>query len=472
MCTLRGQLWALYVLLWAFASSTTAVTLRQVDTAAHPSAEPLLSHGRRIPKPYRNGGRRLHQSQAQQEAAEYCTTGNFTALYGAIERDLQPWRKTGITADLMDWVLRGVSKAPLRDKGVGIVFKGGKPFIITNTAAFETVAHHKRLIIAHLALFAALSATFGPTIPDVEFLVATADEPSSLLHRYGNGSNPLRLPPVLRFCKSNSYADILVPDVHFFMRNFTSRLLSVASNFSNTWPWSAKKQDLFGRFSPYKRAANMHAPELYRRGKGGKDICTVADPNLWFCDVRKHFIWEWARAAKRSGLPVDVAQQPKRDMLHHASHKWLLHLDGQSCSSRLEQLLVLGSCVLKEESGYYAFFHHLIQPYQHYVPFWKERPEEAETAMQWLASHDDQAQRMAAAAQQVATTFLHKRALMCYWLKLLQELASLQRFTPGPEGPEGVQRRYDFWTSVEEYMEGEGGRELARHKLENMEFWD
>ncbi len=38
-------------------------------------------------------------------------------------------------------------------------------------------------------------------------------------------------------------------------------------------------------------------------------------------------------------------------MLYHSSHKWLLHLDGQSCSSRLEQLLALGSLVVKEESG-------------------------------------------------------------------------------------------------------------------------
>ena len=28
--------------------------------------------------------------------------------------------------------------------------------------------------------------------------------------------------------------------------------------------------------------------------------------------MRKHFIWEWARGANRSGLPVDVAQQVRR----------------------------------------------------------------------------------------------------------------------------------------------------------------
>ncbi len=37
---------------------------------------------------------------------------------------------------------------------------------------------------------------------------------------------------------------------------------------------------------------------------------------------------------------------------------------------RLEQLLALGSLTIKEESGYVAFFHHLLEPYKHYVPFY------------------------------------------------------------------------------------------------------
>lgn len=43
---------------------------------------------------------------------------------------------------------------------------------------------------------------------------------------------------------------------------------------------------------------------------------------------------------------------------------------------RLEQLLALGSLVFKEESGYHAFFHHLISPHQHYLPVWKETPKD------------------------------------------------------------------------------------------------
>lgn len=39
---------------------------------------------------------------------------------------------------------------------------------------------------------------------------------------------------------------------------------------------------------------------------------------------------------------------------------------------RLDQLLTLKSLVFKEESGYYAFYHKLLEPYKHYIPFWKK----------------------------------------------------------------------------------------------------
>ena len=35
---------------------------------------------------------------------------------------------------------------------------------------------------------------------------------------------------------------------------------------------------------------------------------------------------------------------------------------------RLDQLLPYSSLVIKEESGYRGFYHHLMKPYEHYVP--------------------------------------------------------------------------------------------------------
>jgi hypothetical protein len=47
--------------------------------------------------------------------------------------------------------------------------------------------------------------------------------------------------------------------------------------------------------------------------------------------------------------------------LSFCRYKYLVHVDGQGLSSRLDQLLPLGSLVLKEESGYTTYYHHLLK---------------------------------------------------------------------------------------------------------------
>lgn len=81
--------------------------------------------------------------------------------------------------------------------------------------------------------------------------MATNDEPRVLLPHYSNSSAAKphnTLPPILRFCKSASFADILVPDIHFAMRNFTAQFLGNATDgYDKAWPWQKKKEVLFGR---------------------------------------------------------------------------------------------------------------------------------------------------------------------------------------------------------------------------------
>ena len=70
--------------------------------------------------------------------------------------------------------------------------------------------HHVALITAHLHFFEALGRAFP--IPDVEFIIATFDVPTIRLDRVPPGQPPV---PLLRFCKSDAHADILVPYIHF-----------------------------------------------------------------------------------------------------------------------------------------------------------------------------------------------------------------------------------------------------------------
>ncbi|GFR44985.1 hypothetical protein Agub_g6293, partial [Astrephomene gubernaculifera] len=104
--------------------------------------------------------------------------------------------------------------------------------------------------------------------------------------------------------------------------------------------------------------------------------------------------------------------------------------------------------------------------YEHYLPVWRSGqaggPEQVVEAHRWALEHDEEAERMAAAGQQVALRYLGKRARSCYWLRLFQAYAALQRFTPDVRQRPGA-------VTVEEYLETVGrtferGKHL--HKIE------
>jgi len=70
-------------------------------------------------------------------------------------------------------------------------------------------------------------------------------------------------------------------------------------------------------------------------------------------------------AAGQLSLPVvadEIEQQRPFPMSRHAEHKYLLHLDGHSCSSRLQSLLATGSPILKQRSYFWGAFVGLYLP--------------------------------------------------------------------------------------------------------------
>ncbi|MEW5314057.1 MAG: hypothetical protein WDW38_005581 [Sanguina aurantia] len=284
-------------------------------------------------------------------------------------------------------------------------------------------------------------------------------------------------PPLLmlRFCKSAHHADVLVPDIHFQTRAFTHHLLHQREGFNRAWPWESKHQALFGRFSPYSRTIQRGATTTYKTGVNGTSICRHEMSERHTCDVRRHFMRTYGTDTQKGedvisvnhSLPIDVSQQPKYDMMHHASFRHLLHLDGQTCSSRLEQLFALNSLVFKEESGYYAFYHRLIRPYQHYLPFWTHGPEEIAAALTDAIADDARSLQIATRAQDFVATHLHAHALSCYWFTVLSRIAPLLRYAPSAREPSSR----PFKIAVSVYLAQEDVRVRVGQLLKKVELY-
>ncbi len=59
---------------------------------------------------------------------------------------------------------------------------------------------------------------------------------------------------------------------------------------------------------------------------------------------------DWAKQANDSR--IDVVYGRYNGLANWAEYRYVAHVDGISCSCRLEKLLATGPLLLKEESGY------------------------------------------------------------------------------------------------------------------------
>ncbi|EOD04013.1 hypothetical protein EMIHUDRAFT_250719 [Emiliania huxleyi CCMP1516] len=106
------------------------------------------------------------------------------------------------------------------------------------------------------------------------------------------------------------------------------------------------------------------------------------------------------------------------DMRRHAAYRFLLQLDGHSCSYRLQSLLATGSLVLKQDSYYHEYYYSALQPGVHYIPFWNSSP------LDILPAH--------AAGVPQLETMRKAHARHCYWRALLRAYAKRLRYVPQP----------------------------------------
>lgn len=112
----------------------------------------------------------------------------------------------------------------------------------------------------------------------------------------------------------------------------------------------------------------------------------------------------------------------------HGAHKYLLHLDGTSHSSRLVKLLTVGSVVLKQDSPYEEWFYRNLKPYEHFVPISRDRCSYANLSdsLAWLRENDDAARRIANAGQRLQRILFSTEAATCYWQRILAVYGSFQ----------------------------------------------
>jgi hypothetical protein len=103
----------------------------------------------------------------------------------------------------------------------------------------------------------------------------------------------------------------------------------------------------------------------------------------------------------------------------------VLDLDGDGCSGRLGKLLTSGSVVLKPWAAGYPFFYNALTPWVHYVPVAPNLSDLLER-VEWLQSHDEQAEAIGRQAARWARTALTAASIDDYTGALLRAVAQRQ----------------------------------------------
>lgn len=170
-------------------------------------------------------------------------------------------------------------------------------------------------------------------------------------------------------------------------------------------PWDKRRPDVFFR-GP--RPAKAFDPFLSR---------SAEDSEQW--DVRP------------VGGAADLGVPPAEPVAAAArcAHRYLLHFDGGEETYHLKERLACGGLVLYVEPRSVEFFSSKLVPWRHYIPL-DLHVEDAVTELEMLRKNDAFARQIAERGREFVERHLTPGQVERYWLHLLREYASLQRFMP------------------------------------------
>ena len=406
--------------------------------AAKPSVSPAGAAQALSPPPAALEARSLVQfttasSPSASSVNDTCYGADYSPFLRNIHEDLMPWAQTGISAAMVD----AATEYTLQRRGfAGLAFliRAQKLYIIgAREVDFERVDGGKgpprnawtRWLMTYVQVLQRLVERAPPgSIPDVEFVLQQGDKGPgewNLAAADNETHTPwreLRHLPMMRYCKSAETPEILIPYHHFWEQKVTARVLN------NTYPpWEKRLDAVFGSHHEYGRVQSSLTTT--KRDANGLQLpeWSRGSPRAYLKNTSV-----WANGTNVTELRINVEHLP---MPEWSKYKYIAHVDGVACSSKLEQVLGLGSLVFVEQSGYRSFYHRLMQPFKHYIPFWTHRPQELLDALAWARANDDAARAIAAEGRAFALHFLNVHALSCYFKLLFREYARLQTFVPG-----------------------------------------
>lgn len=325
--------------------------------------------------------------------------GEDTGFYRDVAAaQLAPWRGTGIRREDLD-AARALPRPLVKYQiSGGRLYRDEKCYFPARCEGIE----HFLLEIA-------------PELPDVEFLVNVQDHPVTRIDR------PL---PVFSFSKIPAeHADILYPAWAFWEGGPALKVIP-------SWRWDLTRRDLLQAGDALSWEEKK--PAVFFRGSRTNEtrdpyvLHAQRHPDLW--DVR----YTLNQSQQQTDYVTRVMKLTPAEPVaprDHCSWRYLLNFDGVAASFRLKNLLACGGLVFYVEPKWEEFFYPKLIPGEHYVPLSLDVAEAART-VEALRTDDARARRIARNGRDFIEKHLTLAHVRRYWLDLLADYSSLQKFEP------------------------------------------
>jgi hypothetical protein len=244
-------------------------------------------------------------------------------------------------------------------------------------------------------------------LPNVSFLLTLHDS----FDRVCQGRDV----PVFTFAKQKSSCSVLLPDFEAFVSH-DGHLVEYES-YCERYPWKAKKEIMFWRGSS---TGAVISSENYRSVPRIKLVMLGEKASSWL-DAGLVKLCQGAENISE----LRFFLKPFESIKNHFAYKYLIDVDGNSCTySRCRWILLSNSVLVKQESENVQWYYKALKPYEHYIPVrsdWSNLEEQ----YAWLKAHDKEAKRVALAGRQLGTTIFSAQAIADYIELLLREYATL-----------------------------------------------
>lgn len=315
-----------------------------------------------------------------------------------IYEDLQPWKKNGITREMVEGAKRTAN--------FRLVVINGKAYVERYQKSWQT-----RDVFTLWGILQLLRKYPG-RVPDLELMFDCVDWPViSKRHHWPNNAAP---PPLFRYCGDDRSWDIVFPDWSYW-----------GWAEINIKPWEFLSKDL----KEGNKRVKFEDREPYAFWKGNPFVaphrmellnCNVTDKQDWHARV---YIQDWHKEVEQGFKKSDLASQ--------CVHRYKIYIEGSAWSVSEKYILACDSVALLVNPIYYDFFSRSLMPRQHYWPVRQDdKCRSIKFAVEWGNNHLQEAQAIGKAASNFVLEDLKMDNVYDYMLHLLTEYSNLLKFKP------------------------------------------